>query len=85
MYLHTLKTIPKNGAKGIMIPLGSGVQILADIPEDANVVVDIGSRVQAEKTREDGINILKKRNEECKIYMKINEHVRENNENISKY
>jgi prefoldin alpha subunit len=62
--LHTLKTIPKNGAKGIMIPLGSGVQILADIPEDANVVVDIGSRVQAEKTREDGINILKKRNEE---------------------
>ena len=62
--LQTLITIPKDGANGIMIPLGSGVQILADIPKNADVVVDIGSRVQAEKTREEAIIILQNRNEE---------------------
>lgn len=62
--LQTLNTIPKNGAKEIMIPLGSGIQILADIPKNAGVVVDIGSRVQAEKTREEAIIILQNRNEE---------------------
>ena len=62
--LQTLNSIPKEGAKGIMIPLGSGVQILADIPKNVDVVVDIGSRVQAEKTKEEAVIILQKRNEE---------------------
>lgn len=62
--LQTLNTIPKEGAEGVMIPLGSGVQILANIPKDAGAVIDIGSRVQAEKTREEAILVLDKRNEE---------------------
>ena len=62
--LQTLNTIPKDGAEGVMIPLGSGVQILANIPKDAGAVIDIGSRVQAEKTREEAIMVLDKRNQE---------------------
>ena len=58
--LQTLNTIPKEGAEGVMIPLGSGVQILANIPKDAGAVIDIGSRVQAEKTREEAISKMRR-------------------------
>ena len=34
-----------------MVPLGAGVQIITDIPSDYGAVVDIGSGIQAEKTR----------------------------------
>ena len=47
-----------------MIPLGSGVQIVADIPPKTGAVIDIGSRVQAEKPLEEAIKILTKRTEE---------------------
>ena len=47
-----------------MIPLGSGLQIIADIPADAGAVIDIGSRVQAERTRGEAADILAKRGEE---------------------
>ena len=46
--IETLSAIPASGAKGAMIPLGSGVQIVADIPPETGAVIDIGSRVQAE-------------------------------------
>ena len=62
--LDALMSISQNGAKDAMIPLGAGVQIIADIPADSGAVIDIGSRVQAEKTREEAAEILKKRNEE---------------------
>tara|TARA_B100000959_G_scaffold278122_1_gene335888 strand:- start:1039 stop:1560 length:522 start_codon:yes stop_codon:yes gene_type:complete len=62
--MEALTSISEDGAKGAMVPLGAGVQIVADIPADAGAVVDIGSRVQAEKTREEAIEILSKRNEE---------------------
>tara|TARA_B100001250_G_scaffold153937_2_gene132311 strand:+ start:7435 stop:7959 length:525 start_codon:yes stop_codon:yes gene_type:complete len=62
--LQSLEMIPLEGAKDIMIPLGSGVQILANIPKNTGAVIDIGSRVQAEKTREEAIMILQKRNDE---------------------
>jgi len=62
--LQSLEMIPLEGAKGIMVPLGSGVQILANIPKNAGAVIDIGSRVQAEKTREEAVMILQKRNDE---------------------
>ena len=62
--LQSLEMIPLEGAKDIMVPLGSGVQILANIPKNAGAVIDIGSRVQAEKTREEAIMILQKRNDE---------------------
>ena len=62
--MHALESISEEGAKGAMVPLGAGVQIVADIPADAGAVVDIGSRVQAEKTRSEALDILKNRNAE---------------------
>lgn len=62
--IETLSAIPDEGAKGAMIPLGSGVQIVTDIPPETGAVIDIGSRVQAEKTLSEAITILTKRTEE---------------------
>ena len=62
--IEALLAIPEEGAEGAMIPLGSGVQIVADIPADAGAVFDIGSRVQAERTRVEAAEILSKRSEE---------------------
>ena len=52
-----------------MVPLGAGVQLVADIPPNAGAVVDVGSRVQAEKTRMEATDILRKRNEELRLIM----------------
>ncbi len=62
--IKALISIPVNGSDGVMIPLGSGVQIQANIPEDAGAIIDIGSRIQAEKTREEAITILSNRSNE---------------------
>ena len=62
--IEALLAIPKEGAEGAMIPLGSGVQIVADIPPEGGAVVDIGSRVQTERTREEAAEILSRRSEE---------------------
>ena len=43
-----------------MIPLGAGVQLPAS-PDGETVVIDIGSGVQAEKPREEAIDILESR------------------------
>ena len=64
--MDALVSIPDGGAKGAMVPLGAGVQIVADIPAQAGAVVDIGSRVQAERTRSEAIEILRNRNQELK-------------------
>ena len=81
--MEALGSISEGGAKGAMVPLGAGVQIDADIPAEAGAVVDIGSRVQAEKTRLEAIEILRKRNEELngiitsvrKEYEELENHV----------
>ena len=62
--IEALRAIPEDGAEGAMIPLGSGLQIVADIPADAGAVFDIGSRIQAENTSEEAADILSKRGEE---------------------
>ena len=62
--IEALLAIPKEGAEGAMIPLGSGVQIVADIPPEGGAVGDIGSRVQAERTRGEAAEILSRRSEE---------------------
>ena len=62
--IEALESISEAGTKGAMVPLGAGVQIVADIPAGAGAVVDIGSRVQAEKTRPEATEMLRKRNEE---------------------
>ena len=48
--IDALGAISEHGASGVMVPLGAGVQIVADIPADAGAVVDVGSRGQAEKS-----------------------------------
>ena len=62
--IEALLAIPDEGTEGAMIPLGSGVQIVADIPAEGGAVVDIGSRVQAERTRGEAAEVLTKRSEE---------------------
>ena len=62
--IMALEAIPESGASDAMIPLGGGVQIIADIPSEAGAVVDIGSGIQAEKTREEALEILSARNQE---------------------
>ena len=62
--IETLAAIPPEVAKGAMIPLGSGVQIIADIPSNPGVVIDIGSRVQAESTLSEAFDTISERGEE---------------------
>jgi len=62
--LKALESIPDEGSKGAMVPLGAGVQIITDIPPDYGAVVDIGSGIQAEKTRAEASEILSTRNKE---------------------
>ena len=62
--LKALESIPEEGSKGAMVPLGAGVQIITDIPADYGAVVDIGSGIQAEKTRAEASEILSTRNKE---------------------
>ena len=69
--IEALDAIAEDGEEGVMVPLGAGVQIIADIPSEAGAVVDIGSRVQAEKSREEAIAILKSRNEELMTLMEV--------------
>ncbi|MBI87584.1 MAG: prefoldin subunit alpha [Euryarchaeota archaeon] len=67
--IEALGAISEDGAKGVMVPLGAGVQLVADIPPNAGAVVDVGSRVQAEKTRSEVTEILSKRNQELRAIM----------------
>ena len=62
--LKALESIPEAGTKGAMVPLGAGVQIITDIPSDYGAVVDIGSGIQAERTRSEAAEILSTRNSE---------------------
>ena len=62
--IMALKAIPESGANDAMIPLGGGVQIIANIPSEGSAVIDIGSGIQAEKTREEALELLSSRNEE---------------------
>ena len=64
--INALNSISREGAKGAMIPLGAGVQLIADIQPEGGAVVDIGSRIQAEKTRDEATEILRNRNLELK-------------------
>ena len=67
--IDALSSIPEKGAEGVMLPLGAGVQLFAVIRPKAGAVVDVGSRIQAERTREEAKDILAKRNEELRSIM----------------
>ena len=49
--IETLSAIPDSGAKGAMIPLGSGVQIVADIPPKTCLLYTSPSPRDRQKSR----------------------------------
>jgi prefoldin alpha subunit len=59
--IQALESLDDESLPRIMIPLGSGTQLLVDQPNNPGVVVDIGSGIQAEKEVSEAIEILKKR------------------------
>ena len=62
--IMSLEAIPEDGATDVMIPLGGGVQIIADVSAESGAVVDIGSGIQAERTRVEALEMLNSRNQE---------------------
>ena len=62
--IMSLEAIPDDGASDVMIPLGGGVQIIADVSAEAGAVVDIGSGIQAERSRAEALEMLNSRNQE---------------------
>jgi len=59
--IQALESLVDESSPKIMIPLGSGTQLLVGQPNNPGVVVDIGSGIQAEKNVSEAIEILKKR------------------------
>ena len=62
--VRAMREIPEEGMIGAMIPLGSGVQLMVDIPKDSGAVVDIGTAVQAEMTRGQAADLIEERQTE---------------------
>ena len=59
--VRAVRAIPNEGMVGAMLPLGSGVQLMVDIPGDSGAVVDIGTAVQAEMTRVQAADLIEER------------------------
>ena len=62
--VRAVRAIPKEGAENILVPLGSGVQLVVDVQSDAGAVVDIGTAIQAEMTRYEAADLIEKRQNE---------------------
>ncbi len=56
-----LKALSEEGDAKTMVPLGAGIQLVVDRPEDGGVVMDIGSGIQAERPITEAITMLEKR------------------------
>jgi prefoldin alpha subunit len=59
--ITALSSINTNESDKLMIPLGSGIQLLVDQQENPGVVIDIGSSIQAERPVSEAIEILETR------------------------
>ena len=62
--VRAVRAIPDGGAENILVPLGSGVQLVVDVQPDAGAVVDIGTAIQAEMTRKEAADLIEKRQKE---------------------
>ncbi len=62
--VRALRSVPPEGQIGGMVPLGAGVQLVVDLPADAGAVIDIGSGIQAERTRAQAADALEARQNE---------------------
>ena len=56
-----LKALSEDGGAKTMVPVGAGIQLVVDRPEDGGVVMDIGSGIQAERPITEAITMLEKR------------------------
>ncbi|MBT4060079.1 MAG: prefoldin subunit alpha [Euryarchaeota archaeon] len=56
-----LKSLDNESSQRVMIPLGSGAQLVVDQPENPGVVIDIGSGIQAERSVSEAVEILMQR------------------------
>ena len=65
--VRAMREIPDEGMLGAMMPLGSGVQLMVDIPKDSGAVVDIGTAVQAEMSRGQAADLIEERQAEINI------------------
>ncbi len=59
--IRALESVENNTSPKMMIPLGSGTQLIVDQMKNPGVVIDIGSGIQAERTVIEAVEILKKR------------------------
>ena len=62
--VRAIRAIPEKGAEKILVPLGSGVQLVVDVQEGGGAVVDIGTAIQAEMTRTEAANLIENRQQE---------------------
>ena len=62
--VRAVRAIPDEGAENILVPLGSGVQLVVDVQSEAGAVVDIGTAIQAEMTRKEAADLIEKRQKE---------------------
>ena len=62
--VRAIRAIPEKGAENVLIPLGSGVQLVVDVQNEAGAVVDIGTAIQAEMTRTEAADLIEKRQRE---------------------
>jgi prefoldin alpha subunit len=59
--IRALESLENNVSPKMMIPLGSGTQLLVDKMNNPSVVIDIGSGIQSERTVVEAVEILNKR------------------------
>ncbi|HJM66354.1 MAG TPA: prefoldin subunit alpha [Candidatus Thalassarchaeaceae archaeon] len=59
--VRAIRAIPEEGAENVLVPLGSGVQLIVDVQDVAGAVVDIGTAIQAEMTRVEAADLIEKR------------------------
>ncbi len=59
--ISALSSIEADKSDKMMIPLGSGTQLIVDNPNNPGVVIDIGSGIQAERPISEAIEILESR------------------------
>ena len=61
---RSLKQLIKGDVKEGLIPIGAGIQIPIQYSNVNSTLIDIGSGIQAEKTRDEALEILSTRNQE---------------------
>ena len=59
--ITALSSISTDESNRLMVPLGSGIQLLVDQLTNPGVVIDIGSGIQAERPVSEAIELLEKR------------------------